>query len=162
MRVAMNFLLFQAGWFACVAGPAWLGPPVVALIVAVHLAWTRRRKAELQTLLATGALGSAADLALVNTGLLVFRGGGYPVWMPALWLNFGTVLNVSLKWLQGRWWLAAALGAVAGPLVYLGGERLGAIELQPGTLVAVAVQYGVAVPVLLWIARRLGEQSWDS
>ena len=162
MRIAVNFLLFQTGWFACVAGPAWLGPVAVALVVAVDLAWTRRRTHELKTVVATGALGSLSDLLLVQAGLLVFRGGGYPFWMAALWLNFGTVLNVSLKWLRGRWWLAAALGAVAGPLVYLGGERLGATAVQPGTLIAVAVQFGIAVPALLWLAGRLGERRCSS
>ncbi|MHC4974020.1 MAG: DUF2878 domain-containing protein [Planctomycetota bacterium] len=162
MRIAVNFLLFQAGWFACVAGPAWVGPAAVALVVAVDLAWTRRRAHEAKTVLASGALGSAADLLLANAGLLAFRGGGYPLWMAALWLNFGTILNVSLAWLKGRWWLAAVLGAVCGPLVYLGGERLGATVLQPGTLVAVAAQFAVAVPGLLWIARRLGEKRCSS
>jgi hypothetical protein len=162
VRIAVNFILFQAGWFACVAGPAWLGPAVVALVVAVDLAWTGRRAHEVKTVLATGVLGSAADLLLVRAGLFAFRGGGYPLWMAALWLNFGTVLNVSLRWLQGRWWLAAALGAVAGPLVYLGGARLGATDLQPGTLIAAAAQFAVAVPALLWLARRLGEKRCSS
>ncbi len=45
-RTLVNFVAFQAGWFACVLSAAngrpWLGVLVVGLIVALHLRTARR------------------------------------------------------------------------------------------------------------------------
>ena len=74
--------------------------------------------------------------------------------MVALWMLFASTLNASMGWLAGRFAVAAALGAVFGPLSYLAGARLGAIELHANTavsLTAIAVVWAGALPALLWI-----------
>ena len=40
-----------------------------------------------------------------------------------MWINFGTTFNVCLGWLQGRYVLAAILGAAAGPLTRIRARR---------------------------------------
>jgi hypothetical protein len=55
--------------------------------------------------------------------------------------------------------VAALLGAVSGPLSYLGAERLGAVVLAPDPLWrwgVLALAWAVAVPVTLAVARRCG------
>ena len=46
MRLFINFLAFQLGWFASVLGAAhglpWAGPVVVAMVVMLHLRLVRR------------------------------------------------------------------------------------------------------------------------
>jgi sigma54-dependent transcription regulator len=75
--------------------------------------------------------------------------------MVALWLNFAATLNVSLAWLRGHYALAAAFGAVGGPLAYYGGAKMGATEVLPsqGGLLVLAIGWGVMTPVLVWLAR---------
>jgi hypothetical protein len=53
--------------------------------------------------------------------------------------------------------LAAALAAVAAPLSYLAGQRLGALSMpRPAlALAAQAVGWAVILPLLLHLARRL-------
>ena len=98
-------------------------------------------------------IGTTGDLALAQLGLVAYRGG--LVWIGALWLAFGMLLDAPLRWLHGRLRLAAALAAAGGALAYVGGERLGAIDLRPGGLVAVCIVYALVVPALLWwVARR--------
>lgn len=155
MRKLINLVAFQATWVACVwsagAGkPAW-GVVVFAVSIALHLLLTKDRKAELLLLISAGAVGLAAESVLVAVGAIRFPGTWLPVWMIVLWINFATTLRVSLAWLQGRYLVAAIAGAVAGPLAYLGGQRLGAIEVQQP--IAVAVEWAVATPLLLWFAR---------
>lgn len=155
MRKLINLVAFQATWVACVwsagAGkPAW-GMAVFAVSIALHLLLTKDRKSEVLLLLSAGVLGMVAESALVAMGAIQFPGAWLPFWMITLWSNFASTLRVSLSWLQGRYLMAAIAGGVAGPLSYLGGQRLGAIEVQQP--LAVAVEWAVATPLLLWFAR---------
>jgi non-ribosomal peptide synthetase component F len=76
--------------------------------------------------------------------------------MVALWAMFATTLNVSLRALRARPWLAAALGAAGGPLAYYAGARLGALQLADfhAGLAAIAVGWAWLTPLLLASARR--------
>jgi hypothetical protein len=62
-----------------------------------------------------------------------------------------------MGWMRGRPVLTVLMGAVGGPLSYLAGEKLGAIELtQPvQALAALAVAWAIAMPLLMWLASRL-------
>jgi hypothetical protein len=163
----LNFIMFQIGWLACVLGGAhgwpWLGVAVTAAIVAVHLRQAARPQTEAVLIVLSGLLGFVADSLLTGMGLLRFSSGQFhphiaPYWMAALWMAFATTLNVSLRWLKPRLGLAALLGAVAGPLAYYGGAKLGGVAFAEPlvSLIAVAGVWTLAMPLLLIIAAR-----WD-
>jgi hypothetical protein len=165
MRLLVHFVAFQLGWFACVLGAAqglpWLGPVVVAVVVALHLATARRAAPELCLVLSAMAIGLVVDSLLLATGWLqysvgVLLPGLAPYWIVAMWALFATTLNVSMGWMRGRTVLAVLMGAIGGPLSYLAGEKLGAIELtQPvHALAALAVAWAIAMPALMWLASR--------
>lgn len=167
MRWSINLASVNVCWFACILGAAaarpWLGPLAVAAHLALHLALAPRRGIEVVLVVVSGGLGYLADSALVLAGLLHFPeaaqlGGPSPVWMVALWLNFATALNLTLSGLKGRLATAALVGALGGPLSYFAGARLGAVELEGAlALLAVGVEWLVALPLLLLLARRLTE-----
>lgn len=161
----LNLLLFQAGWFAGVFGTAsglpWTGVAVAAAVAGWHLWRALRPWQELKLLLLAVALGAAFETALVQLGWLRFDGGALaigtaPVWMVALWSNFATTLNVSLRALRERLLIAAILGAVGAPAAYYAGGQLGAVEFgEPAmALAAIAVGWAVMTPVLFVAARR--------
>jgi len=169
MRNLANYLLFQAGWLACVGaaveGRMWLGPLAVLAIVVLHLALLTqrgRRKRELGYLLAIGALGlvadsllAALDLVRYPTSVESWPSALVPAWITALWILFATLPAHSMSWLRGRHTLAVLFGAIGGPLSFLAGVRLGAIE--PGshpswTWLALAVEYAVLMPLMLHFA----------
>jgi len=164
-RVA-NFLFFQIGWFATVAGAGlgfpWAGPILATVLVAFQLAVAPDRGGRLRTVVAVAALGTLLDTVLRWTGVTDFPGWPAtpwpcPPWITALWALYATTLGSSLAWLQGRPVPAALLGAVSGPLSYLAGERLGAVVLAPDPVQrwgVLALAWAVAVPVTLAIARR--------
>lgn len=171
MNLAVNFVAFQLGWFACVIGAAkglpWVGVLVVLAVIALHLARVRRPVPELRLVGLAMALGLLVDSLLLATGWLSYPAGLWlpgpwgsylaPYWIVAMWALFATTLNVSMGWLRGRPWLAVLMGAVGGPLSYLGGEELGAIELtEPvAAMAALAVAWAVAMPLLMKAAERL-------
>jgi hypothetical protein len=165
MKLLINFVAFQLGWFACVLGAAagfpWFGPVVVAAAVALHLVMARAPLPELYLVLAAMMLGLVADSVLLATGWLSYSVGLWlpglaPYWIIAMWALFATTLNVSMGWMRGRPVLTVLMGAVGGPLSYLAGEKLGAIELtQPvQALAALAVAWAIAMPLLMWLASR--------
>jgi len=162
----LNYVLFQAGWFACVLGGAhnMIALPIAAagLIVGVRLwlAVPDDRLCDLRLYLAVGSIGFCLDSLHLSLGVFALIGTPRfphlcPLWLVALWVMFGTTLRGSLSGLANRYGLAALLGAVAGPLSYLSGARLGAVTLPPDrvfSLFALAVGWAVVLPLLVWLA----------
>lgn len=163
MRTLLNLALFQLGWLACVVGAAagrpWLGVGVVGIVLGVHVIGPGRPN-ELPLVAASAALGIVADSALRASGLVLYAAAWSPswlapVWIVAMWANFAITLDHSLSWLSRRPFLAAALGALGGPLAYVAGSRLGAVELRPWSLAALAAIWAVALPLLTaWAGSR--------
>ena len=160
-----NLVLVQAGWFACVLGAAhglpWLGTLGMLAILAWHLSRTPRPLLELRLVAATIALGIVLDGTLLASGAVEFPNGQWftlltPHWMMALWAEFAISLNVCLRWLKSKLWLAAALGAVAGPMSFLAGMRLGAVQiLNPVLALAMlALGWALLMPLLLALSKR--------
>lgn len=162
----VNFLAFQAGWFAAVlsaaAGRPWVGMLIMAATIGLHLWSSAAPRRELLLILFCGVLGGAWDSVLVAMGWVGYDAGVVvpflaPYWIVAMWMIFATTLNSSLSWLKGRDALAAAFGAAGGPLAYLTGQKLGGIELIDtyAACVALAVGWAVMMPLLLRVADRL-------
>jgi hypothetical protein len=166
-RTIINFITFQAAWFAAVLGAAhgmpWLGVVAVAIVLAMHLALSPDWKPELLTALSAAVVGFCVDSALVAIGAFSPVPYGFPapftsLWMVMLWVNLGTTLNVSLGWLRDRYVLAALFGAVCGPLAYYSGGELGAMTRMPdfGNLLSIGGAWAIALPLLYSLAKRFG------
>ncbi|MCG8433892.1 MAG: DUF2878 domain-containing protein, partial [Gammaproteobacteria bacterium] len=83
--------------------------------------------------------------------------GVAPLWILMLWAGFSLTLNHSLAWLQKHYFLAALFAAIASPLSYLAGEKLGAVTFTADiavTATAVSVAWAAALPALLFLAKR--------
>lgn len=162
----LNLVLYQAGWFACVLGAAHghpiAGAALAFALTAVHVALSRDRFAELRLVLGAGLAGLVIDSANMHVGILRFEPsqtllGGLlaPLWIVALWMQFATLLRFSLSWMSGRPWLAATLGAIGGPLAFVGGARLGAAALHPDLWPSIgtfAVVWATVVVVVVRVA----------
>lgn len=165
-RTVVNVVLFQLAWFACVVSAAnelaLLGTLSAVAVVGIHLTLVERARPELLLILAAALIGAAWESVVIASGLLTYPSGFFapgiaPHWIIAMWALFATTLNVSLGWLRDRAWLAAVLGAVGGPLSYLAGNRLGAVEIADiaTALGAQAAGWAVLMPALIWLATRL-------
>ena len=76
------------------------------------------------------------------------------IWLMTLWANFSLIVDVPLRWLQQHLAMAAIFGGIFGPAAYLGGQRLGAIQIaEPASfniaVLAVAWAFGLALLMLL-------------
>jgi hypothetical protein len=121
-------------------------------------------------ILITMTIGSAWDSVLMLTGIFSFShgivfAGMIPFWMVAMWALFATTLNVSMKWMKNKYLMAAAFGAIGGPVAYYAGYRIGAVELGDTTtaLLAVGVGWSVIMPMLMALTVRFnGYQSIEA
>lgn len=161
-----DFALFQLAWLACVAqaarGRPALGVAAVAGFVLLQFARSSRRSADALLLALALALGLAWDTGLLQGGVVRYAAPGpvsgvAPAWILALWVLFAAVLRGPLRWLQGRPWLAALLGAVGGPASYAAAARLGACAFpdRPLALLLLAIGWALVTPSLVEAARRL-------
>jgi len=163
MTRVFDFAGNQAAWWWCIlcvgAGHAWLALVGPAAYVLAHLALRAPARSSIATLaVAAAAVGFVADSALVRSGYLRFPGASTSWTAPfmiALWAAFGVSLTASMKFLRARpVAVAAAIGAVAGPIAYAGGERLGVLGLAPRAWLAVGVAWAAALAALALVARK--------
>jgi hypothetical protein len=164
-RIGLNFVVFQIGWFSAVVTAAkhepWIGVAVVAAIVVAHVASATRPAREAILVALASVIGAVWDTVMAQTHWLTYAPGAVfpdtaPPWIVALWALFATALNVSLNWLKTRDLLGFVVGAVAGPMSYYGGVKLGALTFDRPiqAIVALAVGWGIFVPVLMRLAMR--------
>jgi len=77
-----------------------------------------------------------------------------PAWMWALWVLVASTINGSLSWLKGKPILGAILGAIAGPLSYEAGMKLGAGNWGSSHkwigFALVSLVWALAIPLFLY------------
>lgn len=164
MRLFFNILGFQTAWWACIAGVG-RGFEIPALLyglalAGLHLHFAPQRAQEAQLAAFAWVLGMAADTLLQMASVIRFYGWALgplsPFWLWLLWVLFAMTLNTSLRFLQTHTlWLSSVAGLVLGPLTYLAGAQLGAASFDNSAihLIALAVTWGLALPVLVYAAK---------
>lgn len=160
-----NVALSQLGWFAAVLGAAHhMAPAGTLCVVAVvcwHLSVSARPGREAILVALACAIGFAVETMVALQGHVAYPSGQpdphfAPYWMVALWGLFAIALNVSLRWLRPRLWLAAVLGAIVGPLAFSSGVRLGGaafVHTVPA-LLTLALVWGAVLPLLVRLSMR--------
>lgn len=161
--IILNLVAFDVCWTVTMIGAGrswwWVGPVVVAASAAGQFLLGANPRPMVAVILAGSAIGVASDLLAASLGVFTFRGSQieFGIVFFALWVNFGTTLTPTLRFLWRRPLVAALLGGLGGPLAYWVGDRIGAITLADNrvtALAAVAVQYAVLMPLWMWTADR--------
>ncbi len=165
-----NLLGYQLAWFITVigAGHGTVWPSVLASCAFViwQVLASTTPGIQLRLLVVAVGLGIVVDGAFAISGWVRYATpapawppGAAPVWILALWACFAMALNGSLRYLQGRLGVAFALGAIGGPLAYLGAQRgWQAVSFADPAwrgLLFVACGWALAVPLLAALAQRL-------
>ena len=167
-----NILGFKVCWWACVLGSVsnqkYLGPILVMIYLCIHLynVIPELRKSELSLLLFAGILGTLADSILLNLDILSYEGSynniNYiaPLWITAMWVGFTATLNYSFKKIIKKYFLQIFLGLIFGPMAYITGNGLGAINFNPIynqklILIIIGLIWGCSFPLLCWISNSI-------
>jgi hypothetical protein len=105
------------------------------------------------------AAGSLLDALWAMTGLIAFTGASLmPLWMVALWLMFATVWTQLTRTTTLPGWMLTLLATVGGPVAYLIGERLGAIEFLEPTFIVVSWMAPGWLVLMLFFHLLMGRQ----
>jgi Protein of unknown function (DUF2878) len=165
----LKLVLFQIVWLSCAigAGQGWSLPGIfaAAILIAFHLVAAPQWRPATMAVLLAGTFGLVAENLLVGSGLVRYSAPWptealAPAWIVALWLAFGTTLETTRRLLGSHLFVKSAfLGLALGPLSYLAGGRLGALEFsQPAWLsyLGIAMVWGIALPALLAVDEGLG------
>lgn len=160
----------QIVWIICVLSAAdsssAFGLIAAAVYLSVVLYFSPDRREELKLLLSMGLIAFSLDSLLITTEQIQFASPApfcpnylAPPWMLALWLCFTTLAPRSLSFLKERYLLASVLGAFAGPLTYYSAMKMGAATMSSmNNLVFVALEYAVAMPILIYLSSPLNQE----
>ena len=155
----INFSLFQIGWFAAILGAAhgYVYPGIFAalMILIIHIKLTKADQSELKLYAFTALIGFIFDGLMQFFNFIIYFNPGWPfpltpLWIVVMWLLFAMTLNHSLSWLKRRYVLSFVFGALGGPLAYVAGEKLGAVEITSDlSLVILAISWAMITPLLM-------------
>jgi Protein of unknown function (DUF2878) len=161
-----TLIAYEIVWFAAVIGAghamAWPGVLAAIAFTAWRLGVSRHRGIELRLVIVALLLGIVLETLWARMGLVRCAAPWplpeTPAWLMALWMVFALTILPLFGYLHARPWLAALFGAVGGPLAYLGAARGWHAVLLPSspwpTLAALAVGWGIAMPLLCTLANR--------
>lgn len=166
-RTLLELLGFQLVWVACALSAA-SGRTVPALVACAlfaigGMALNDRRAALAKLSLICGVIGLAIETLLIRLGAITHvatwpSAEFAPVSIIGLWVCFGVALPPTVRLLGSRAVLRSIpVGAVFGPLAYLAGSRIGALELGAPALLSlatIALAWGAVLPLLVAVARR--------
>ena len=166
MRFWINLIGYQLVWFAIVIsasrGQPWLGIGASLTFIALTLLSSKTRVADARAVVTAFTCGFLMDGALAATGWLHYASPlvslPAPIWILSLWMAFAMTLNHSMVFLRGKPWLAVLLGAVGGPLAYLGAARgFDAVIFQTPAWRAIsllAVGWAISLAMLAFLTQR--------
>lgn len=167
MKNLVNFVAFQAVWFAAVVGASyglwWPGPIAAIVFAAAHFLSPMRVRDDGVLIVVALLLGVVIDSAFAISGALSYAAPFpsaqfAPLWILALWVGFALTLNHSLAYLAHRPVVATIAGAVVGPISYWSaGRAFDAVTLGDPlwqTVLALSFGWAVAMLVLSLVARR--------
>lgn len=167
MALWLNAIGYQIVWFCAVigagAGLTWPALAAAGAFVAWQWAVSPQRAVDLHLIAVSVLCGIAIDGALAASGWVRYAAAWpsnafAPVWILAVWAAFAMTLTQSMRFLQSRLRWAWLLGAIGGPLAYVGAAGgWGAVAFAPPRWIALGllcVAWSVAMPLLAALARR--------
>jgi hypothetical protein len=169
-----NIIGYEVVWLLAVWGARddhwWLGPLAMLPFAAVYLL-RRDGWRDAMLLLAVGLVGACLDSVLAMTDLVAYASAVpstrlAPVWIIAIWMSFALTLRHTWRFAFDRLPLMALLGAVGGPLAYLGAAHgFNAVAFPRGTVggcLALAAAWAIALPGVVALAHRIDRRhSWS-
>ncbi len=165
VNVFINAMAFNVVWIACVAGSAqqliWPAALSCAILAAYQLHPKNRHPNDIKLVVISIILGVIVDTLWVQLGYMDFTekrpfSGLAPAWILFLWVGFALTVNHSLKWLQIHTLLPALVGAIAAPLTYFAGIKIGAVEYTASVVevsIGLAIAWAIALTILVEVGR---------
>ena len=151
----INFLIFQTAWLVAILASAhgWTLVSILTISIAtfLNLRLLGNYAVNVRLVLLAIILGIVVDSAAIYLHVMSFPLNDWwpsllaPIWMTGLWALFASTLNGYLKWMLSYPSWASLSAAILGPLAYIAGEKLGALEF-------ISSDYKLIYLALLWLS----------
>ncbi|MCY7295718.1 DUF2878 domain-containing protein [Alteromonas sp. a30] len=156
-----DFFLFQAVWVFAVV---FHSPFICILLLLARLYVSQDLRKELGIMCFVAPIGIVVDWLLSVFGVFHFEGGGFPFWMILLWCAFSIALTQSFYWLSmHKKWIQSTAGAIFGPLSYIAGWVVGAVDFGLHFIITTAllsVIWMFMLPILYSVQARAVNAQW--
>ena len=161
-----NFILFQLAWFITIFSATY-GMPYIGMLFTLlwmmgHLSYiSPNREKEIKLLIFSALVGYILESILVLSNIVSYPtqaqfGFLAPVWMVTLWINLAATINFSLSWLKNSYIITSLMAAIAGPLAYSAGAKIGAIIIDDiNALIVISIMWSIAMPLLFRFSNNL-------
>ena len=172
VSIFLWFLSYKMVWLICVLGGGVYGHPFmssVPMLVWVSLWILMSEKRREVFLLAIFSLlyGTCWDSMMTAFEIMSFSptaqtGTPIPLWMMMLWLGFGTIYTKCFAALRKNMYVLSFIGAVGGPMAYLGGAKMEAMTIGASKavfFVAIGLEWMLALPLFMWFSMFLEADS---
>ena len=163
----LNSICYTIGWFFCVIFGVQ-GHSILATIGAIFLILFQLYSTKINDIalyiqdliLATLSipLGFFLEIFFIQTNLIYYTDlteNFPPIWIICLYPLFSLLLNHSLKFIKRNYLISFLFGFLGGPLSYIGGQALGAVNFSyplKVTLLIIGVCFGLFLCLLRKIA----------
>lgn len=160
MIKVIRYIVFYGSWIVSASAPRFEYPILVSYACFLPLLaltfWGQKNiKRNIVQILGFGFLGLLMDSILTWFGYFTFPSGHdlfwpfVPIWYFPLWFGFVISMIDLAIYFKNRIWLAGLLGSAGGPLSFLAGEKLGAIQIQGPIWILVVLWFFVTC-LLTW------------
>ena len=163
-HVLTNALLFQILWFSAILGQGYWSLIPLSFMFVHLFSMGKYLTISLIPLVVLAVIGVVFDSIFNYAGVYQFSSEslslpflGIPVWLATLWLGFCLTLPVSLAWLIKKPYLFVIGCALLGPMSYLAGRRLEALNFADANIWLLAIEWCVfSIIALIILFPKLG------
>lgn len=157
----VNLIAFNFLWFGLVYwGNSFALIAVLAL--ALHLRFYCKGKQELWLIIIVTSIGIFVDSMLSYLQVFIFTSTQLiPLWLAILWACFAATILHSLHFLAISKLLQVVMGAVFGPLSYIAGEKMGAVQFGYSltfTSLILAITWTLLLLAFYYLAQALSDK----
>ena len=166
------FLGYKVVWLICVLGGGVYGYPFFAslpmlLWVVLWVLNSEKRRAVFVLTCFSLFYGTCWDSIFTISGVMIFSptaqtGTPLPLWMMMLWLGFGAIFRQCFASFHSKKYALCAIGAIGGPMAYLGGAKMEAMTIGVSKnlfVVAIGLEWAIALPLFMWLLGILEEKA---
>ena len=152
-----NLIAFNIVWFGCVIGRNDLSWFCAPLILGYATLLVCQKEVKFNLIAFPVCIGISIDSILTALGIFQFEETMLlvPLWLVFLWIAFSTTLCHSLLFIGRNKLAVVTTGAIALPLNYTIGERLGAVVFDGSyvmTTIVMSVTWAICLPLLFYFA----------
>ena len=111
-------------------------------------------------------VGFLFDSTLLYTGFINYKGlisqyyNIVPIWTIILWAGYALTAFHSFKYISGRYLVSFIIGAFLGPLIYIAGDRVGALYLNyeiTFSYIVLMIMWSIVFPIMNYVSVRIND-----